>query len=281
MKSGMYKLFITDLDGTLLDDRKTIPQANLEALKRLVTDDIHITVFTGRNYHSAKPFIDALGIDIPVVFQNGAFIMNPRSQEILYQSGLGSSEASAITRIAFERGFDAIVYKGFMAIPDMLIQRTEWNGSPYEPYVLHNHYRTEFVPSILDRIRDTDTISQLAIIGKQDALTVFEREMRERFRGTISPIYSSVISGTGFLEFFGPDVSKGIALQKVLERFHITPEETVFIGDNYNDVELMEIVGLPVAVDNSPEFVKKLCRLVVANNNDAGVADAVQRIFYS
>ena len=78
MKSNTYKMFITDLDGTLLDDRKNISEENIIALKKLTDHQVFITVFTGRNYLSAKRFIDALGIDIPVVFQNGAFIMNPK-----------------------------------------------------------------------------------------------------------------------------------------------------------------------------------------------------------
>lgn len=280
MKSVSYKMFITDLDGTLLDDRKNIPEANLMALKKLLEHQILITVFTGRNYHSAKPFIDALDIDIPVVFQNGAFIMNPRSQEVLYQSLLPALEAQSITETALASGFDVIAYTGFRDLPDMVVQRTDWHGSPFEAYVRHNSERIQTVPSLPAALRSLTDFSQLAVIGPEGELRRLEDRIRNLYPESVSPILSSVLNGTGFLEFFGPHVSKGIALERVLERFQIEAGQTVFIGDNYNDLELMEKVGFPVAVGNSPEPIKKRCRLVVAGNNESGVAEAVHRIFF-
>jgi len=280
MTSNHYKMFITDLDGTLLDDRKNIPEANMLALKKLLDHNIYITVFTGRNYHSAKPFIDALGIEIPVVFQNGAFIMNPRSREVLYQSLLPNPEALSITETAFASGFDVIGYKGFQDLPDMAMERSDWLNSPFEAYIHHNRERIQTVPSLRETLRSLPELSQLAVIGPEEELLKFKEHVRERYPDSVSPILSSVLDGTGFLEFFGPQVSKGIALEKVLERYQIEAWQTVFIGDNYNDLELMEKVGFPIAVGNSPEPIKQRCRLVVAGNNESGVADAVHRIFF-
>jgi len=281
MKSNTYKMFITDLDGTLLDDRKNISEENIIALKKLTDHQVFITVFTGRNYLSAKRFIDALGIDIPVVFQNGAFIMNPKSKEVLYQSMLPGPEARSITEIALTSGLEVVAYKGFLDLPDMMVERTDWLGFPYESYIRNNSHRIQIVDSLLETIPSFSELSQLAVIGPEGELRELEMRVRALYPETVSPILSDVQNGSGFLEFFGPQVSKGIALEKVLARFHIEPGHTVFIGDNYNDLELMEKVGFPVAVENSPEPIKKRCRLVVTGNNESGVADAVNRIFFN
>lgn len=152
MKSNTYKMFITDLDGTLLDDRKNISEENIIALKKLTDHQVFITVFTGRNYLSAKRFIDALGIDIPVVFQNGAFIMNPKSKEVLYQSMLPGPEARSITEIALASGLEVVAYKGFLDLPDMMVERTDWLGFPYESYIRNNSHRIQIVDSLLETI---------------------------------------------------------------------------------------------------------------------------------
>lgn len=286
MKSNGYQLFITDLDGTLLDDQKNISVENLVAMKKLTEDQIYVTVFTGRNYASAKRFIDELGIHIPVVLQNGAFILDAFSEEVIYRSDLDTSTAIQILQKASSMGMDTLAYTDFLSIHDMLVERRIWTSSPFDPYIQSNRLRIEYVSSIQDKISPLESIAQLAIIGEASVCAKLTEWAKKQLPGKMSPIMSTVMSGEdhsqgiGFLEFYGANVSKAIALEKVLQRFRITPEQTVFIGDNYNDVELMEKVGFAVCVDNSPDDIKKKCHMVVSSNNSHGVAEAIQKIFY-
>jgi len=76
------------------------------------------------------------------------------------------------------------------------------------------------------------------------------------------------------------EVSKGKALEKIAHLYNVTYDDIVFIGDNYNDVEIMKLVGMPVSTGNAPEDVKKLCKMVVSGNNEHGVSEAINKIWF-
>jgi hypothetical protein len=291
-----YKLFITDLDGTLLDDQKNIPVRNRQAIQKLVDHKIHCTVFTGRSYHSGVDIVRELGIQIPVVFQNGAMIMNPSSKEIIFQQGMHRKMAAEIIMRGRKQSFLLIAYVSFLKIPDMLVEVDPKNpfpgyssdSFPFQSYLAANQPRILQVDDLYHSVLDghpsiqmeKDGIPQVCVIGEIQLLNQFAFDLEKQFSGQISPIISTILDGIGFLEIFGPNISKGHALDELLKYYHVTPEETVFIGDNLNDVELMKRVGMPIAVANAPGEVQALCRWIAPSNEDTGVASAIERFFF-
>ncbi len=275
-----YKLFITDLDGTLLNSQLQISPGNLGALEKLVKSGVPVTVFTGRNYNSAIDFVKTIGVGVPVVFQNGALVMDATTRQEFRRVSLAGSVAFEIATEAKKFGFDVIVYRDFFALKDMQMERDVWQGHPFKTYVENNLWRTEVVGDILDALAEKDEVVQLAIIGNMENLEGFQKRVQTRFPGQISTVISSVRGSYGFLEFFGPKVSKGEAFTFLLNHFGVTAEQTAFIGDSFNDVELMKLVGMPVAVGNAPQSIKDICRLVVADHDSSGVAEAIDKLFF-
>ncbi|HPE68557.1 MAG TPA: HAD family hydrolase [Thermotogota bacterium] len=274
-----YRLFITDLDGTLLDDAKEISPANREAIAGLLRRGIPATIFTGRNFHSAKDIVEDLQLSVPVVFQNGALIMNLGTGEVFRQVGLRSEVAREILAKALQMELHPLVYSGFLDLPDIMAQSEFWGGMPFGRYVEANRFRLRMVADLSHEMQQRDHIAQMAIVGRQEELQRLSDFSQGTFSEQISVVMSSVIEGVGFLEFFGPKVSKGIAFERLLDLFGVPAENTVFIGDNFNDVPLMERVGMPVAMANAPAEVKAICKLVVSDNNSDGVAQAISRLF--
>jgi len=276
----MYKLFITDLDGTLLDDEKNISSENRLALEKLIQTGIPVTIFTGRNYHSAKRYFEELEIDIPVVLQNGAFIIEPVSEKIIHSSDLDSNIAKKIVSEGKKIGVECIIYSGFLELPDMFIEDGVYAENPFSKYVENNLFRLRMVEDLLTVLESRSSIAQLAFIGNTDKLFPFCESVKEQFPAETSSMITSVINGTGFLEVFGSEVSKGKALEKIAHLYNVTYDDIVFIGDNYNDVEIMKLVGMPVSTGNAPEDVKKLCKMVVSGNNEHGVSEAINKIWF-
>jgi Cof subfamily protein (haloacid dehalogenase superfamily) len=275
-----YKLFVTDLDGTLLNSQLQISPGNLAALAKLVQAGVPVTVFTGRNYNSAIDFVKTIGVGIPVVFQNGALVMDPHSKREYRRIGLTGSIAFEIATEAKKFGFDVIVYSDFFALKDMQMERDVWQGHPFKTYVENNRWRTDIVGDVLDSLSERQEVVQLAVIGNMENLEAFQKRIQTRFPGQISAVISSVRGSYGFLEFFGPKVSKGEAFTFLLNHFGVTADQTVFIGDSFNDVELMRLVDMPVAVGNAPQSIKDICRLVVADHDSSGVAEAIEKLFF-
>lgn len=293
---GHYKLFITDLDGTLLDDDKQIPRENQKAIQKLVDQGIHCTVFTGRSYHSGTEIVDQLGIQFPVVFQNGALIMNPTTKEVIFQQAMSLDPALQMIRMSRQRGFLAIAYISFLDLPDMYVEadledpypKRPGDGFPFQQYLEHNAPRIRQVKDLYLALEELQTlkisehpgIPQICLIGEVQSLNQMIQDVEDLYSGQVSTILSTILDGIGFLEFFGPNVSKAHALDELMKYYHVTPEQTVFIGDNLNDVDLMRRVGMPVAVANAPDEVKAICKWIAPQNGEAGVAKAIEHFFF-
>jgi len=276
----MFELFITDLDGTLLDDEKRISEENLEAVRNLKKKGVPVSVFTGRNFYSAFKYINELQIEGLVALQNGALIIEVPSRRVINEISLEARIADALYKKTAEYDFKVLGYTRYEDTPDMYAENEFWVGLPFEKYMERNKDRLKMVDSLQTFIDERDEIGQLAVIGEEKELEAFRVEMAARFGKKISTVLSPVQNGTGFLEFFGPSVSKGYALAPILKENNTTAAKTVFIGDNYNDLPLMKKVGMPVATANAPRYIKDHCKMVVTANNNHAVKEAVETLFF-
>src|SRR6056297_3453925 len=124
----MFELFITDLDGTLLDDEKSISSTNLEAIKKLRENQIAFSVFTGRNFYSAYEYLKLLDVEGLVALQNGALIIEMPSRKVINEICLKSNIASYIYSLAKKYAFTVVGFTGYHEIDsngnkDMVIEK--------------------------------------------------------------------------------------------------------------------------------------------------------------
>ncbi|ABR30609.1 hydrolase Cof [Thermosipho melanesiensis] len=270
----MIKLILTDLDGTLLNDEKHIPERNKIALKKAMDKGIHVSIATGRNYYSAKKYVEELGLDVPVVFQNGAFIYMPFENKILYETPLHSDIAKQLIDFARDEGLDYILFSDFFDEKDMYMDKEHQGG--YVKYLQQNSWRINKVDDVKKYILE-DTVAEVVLMGKEDKILKVVEILRRKYQGKFSVVKNNVIDGWAFFEFFGKGASKEDALRFLLDYFGVSENETMFLGDSYNDIGIMKLVGFPVAMENAFEEVKKVAKFVTLSNNDGGVGFAVEK----
>ncbi|WP_245533110.1 HAD family hydrolase [Coprothermobacter platensis] len=267
----LIKLVLIDIDGTLVRDDKTLPEENVDAIKEALASGVVVTLVTGRNYGSTKTIIDTLHLDVPVVLQNGAFIFRPYSGEILRKVGLSGRIAKKIIDLSRSQDVFYILYKDFFDDKDMVVDN-DYVG-PFESYLKHNEARLQKVDNVMDFI-DSE-VAEVALLGDEDKiLHVIDAMDCEK---ECSVIKSLTRQNEAFYEFFGPKVGKGEALNYLCQHFNVKPEEIMFLGDAYNDMDLMSLVGMPVAMGNAVEELKRMAKAVTKGNNDAGVAWAIRQ----
>jgi len=270
----MIRLLLIDIDGTLVGDDKLIPDKNRKAIHSLLAKKIIVTLVTGRNYHSSKEVLDALHEDVPIVFQNGAFIYRPISKTVISKKYLHPEIAKFLIEKGRENNLYILLYTDFLETIDMYIE-TKYAGV-YEKYLERNQYRMQLVPDLLDIPRNA--ISEVVFLGKENCIQKIYVEAESRFPGQFSPIKSFDAAGEIFFEFFAPSVSKANSVLLLSDYFKIPLSDIMFIGDSYNDIEAMKIVGMPVAMGNAIQEVKDLAGFICKSNNDAGVAHAIESL---
>uniref|UniRef100_B5Y754 Hydrolase, HAD superfamily n=1 Tax=Coprothermobacter proteolyticus (strain ATCC 35245 / DSM 5265 / OCM 4 / BT) TaxID=309798 RepID=B5Y754_COPPD len=274
-EKSLIKLVLIDIDGTLVRDDKTLPAENEEAIKEALQSGVLVTLVTGRNYGAAKEIIDKLQLDVPVVLQNGAFIYRPYSGEVIRKVGLTGDVAKRVIHLCRQEGTFYILYRDFLMQKDMLIDQ-DYDG-PFSMYLKRNAVR-------LDRVEDVTSfisgeVAEVALLGNEDRILRVLRQLGDGDNFTV--IKSLTREDEAFYEIFGPKVGKGEALNYLCQHFGVSPEEVMFIGDAYNDIDIMPLVGFPVAMGNAVEEVKKFAKAVTKSNNEGGVAWAIRHFVLS
>lgn len=273
----MIKLVVIDLDGTLLGRDKEIPQQNERAIIEALESGVFVSISTGRSYVSGHKYVEQLNIDIPVSYQNGSLIVDGHGKDlrIISQAFLGGKEARELYKSARAKSLNSLVFFDFFNAPD--ISTVELTDTPYRGYYANNAYRITFEGNPLERITDKG-IAEIAIEGKESAIIDVLGELNSNL-SNMTVVKNDEIEDHAFYEFFGPGAGKHNGLKHILDYLKLDWNNVAYIGDNFNDVDILKEVGLAVVMKNAPREVQKHARVVTERTNDeGGVAQAIELI---
>jgi hypothetical protein len=270
----MIRLIGIDFDGTLLNSDKKISKENKEAIKKAIKKGVIVSIFTGRSYPSAINYIKELNLDVPCVFQNGALIMKPLSEKIINEVCLEKEKALEVCEYLEKEDKVYTVFSDFFETPDM-IATSRIYSSQHIQYFENNMWRTRIVKNILEELRKLEKkeVVQIAFLSEKE----FMKKMKTVF-SDLSIIASAEINGEYFVEIFGNNIGKEKALHYLEDYYEISAEETMFIGDSFNDLEIIKKVGYGVAMGNAKDEVKKAAKFITFDNNSNGVAHILEKM---
>ena len=260
----MYKLVAVDLDGTLLSSERQVSARNKQAIKDLLDAGKIFSISTGRPLQGVTQFIDMIGADMPLILYNGAMVITSKSKQLIHESVLAGELAKEVVRFGLLRGTNVFVYlDGEMYV-------SEINQSV-------NEYKA--------KVKVTPIVAgDLAMVAAQGPTKVLFRDTPDRIAGLqkeVLPYFSGklncFISLPILLEFVDINTSKGVAMQKIGERYDIAQGEMVAIGDSFNDADMIRYAGLGVAMGNAPQQIKDIADAVTSTNDEDGVAEAIYR----
>ncbi|TYP56158.1 Cof-type HAD-IIB family hydrolase [Thermosediminibacter litoriperuensis] len=257
-----YRLVVTDLDGTLLDNEKRVSEANIEAVERLRKAGIMFTIATGRGERAAGPFIKLLGIDMPAILFNGGEIYDPLRGPVyvrymekdVFHLVIDHFRNSEIGIVTFRH--DRIFIAGLKPTHKLYLERE----------------KVKF-----ERLKDpaeVDEVNKILLVGDV-SLAV---KMMAELEGKTGVRINYVQSDRFYLEVIPDGVSKGEGLRKLCDILGIDRQSVVAIGDNMNDLSMIAFAGLGVAVENAEEGIKRAAGLIVPANTEDGVAYLLKKI---
>lgn len=258
----MIRLIATDMDGTLLDDEKKMPEEFGDVIAQLKVNKIDFAVASGRSYATLKeqfcPYLD----DMTFICDNGAYVV--KKQQIVDLSIIKTTELKELIEVC--RSFDAKIL-----LCGMNGTYHEYFGSENQEKEIAQYYVNQVL--VEDNLNVEDDIFKLAIYDEQGAenhaYVILKQHFGDRFQ------YQA--SGKFWVDIMNPGVNKGTALIKLQKDMHITREETMAFGDYLNDYELLAEAGESFAMANAHDRIKQIAKHQTYSNNENGVIRAIKQ----
>lgn len=263
------ELVATDLDGTFLRNDKTISPSNLMTLKMLGSRDIIRVAATGRNLFKVKEVIpDHVPFDY-IIYSSGAGIFNCLENKHIYTRNIPNDTANLLIRYFVSEDLN---FHAFWPAPEnhnLWFHRGSEPCKEFERYF--TYHNSMALPLPLSVPIETDLCQFLVIIPGDERKFEAMKAGIEAMSPEIRVIRCSSPLNTGYiwLEIFHKSVSKGNGVLFLCNKLNINPEKTLGIGNDYNDIDLLEFTGHSFLTDNAPEELKKNFRLLPANEDDA------------
>lgn len=274
-------MFITDLDGTLLNDDKGISARNLAALAALGDMGIVRVVATGRSWFSFIQALENLDLSGPrdffpidyVIFSTGAGIMAYPSMELVCDHALSSEEVHRIAGCFDTRKLDYMIHRPIPHTRDFLFHSHGRDNPDFTSRVdLYKPWATPLGPKGINGFGRATQL--LAVVPEQEAFGVFEQISSELAGLSVVRATSPLDHKSLWIEVFPRGVSKSHGAAWLVKRLGMGPENVVAVGNDYNDLDLLQWAGKGFVVANAPADLKSRFTMVQSNNR-SGVAAAI------
>ncbi|AZP93389.1 Cof-type HAD-IIB family hydrolase [Enterococcus mundtii] len=283
----MIKLIASDMDGTLLDAHMSISSENTEAIRMANELGIEFMVATGRNAQEARAALDEAGIDCAMITLNGAQVFD-RSGKSLFTVPIPSPQAMTVMDILDANGIYYEVATNQGLYSESQPKRIESFASSIATHMPHLTYKMAIAMASANlellHITYVDSIRELLLDDKLEVLKIicFHTE-GPRILGPVGKEISNLgelavtSSGQNNLEVNHKNAQKGIAVAHVAHERGITLDEVMTIGDNFNDVSMLQTAGVSFAMGNAEIEVKDYAKYLTDTNLESGVGKAILR----
>lgn len=259
----MIKLIVSDIDGTLVDDRKQLPRRFEEVTQLMQQHNVRFCVASGRQYQSLQNLFKHIPNEIAYVCDNGAYIRFEDKE--LFEKVLQYDEIKPLLEICDTISGIAVILCG----KKRAYVKTD-SSSLYREVLLH-------YPA-LDRISNFDKINdvifKITVCDEKNSLIHTYPHLSH-----FNKHFEVVVSGENWIDVTHKNVNKGNAIQMLQKLWNITPEETVVFGDQLNDLEMMQSAHYSYAMKNAKEQVKQIANYITEyDNNNEGVLRKIEEL---
>ncbi len=269
------KLIALDIDGTLLDSRWTLPEANRAAIAEATRRGIEVALVTGRRYDFAMPIALQLGAPLTMIVSNGAVIRTQDGQTHLRHL-LRWETAKRVLEITRPwRDSTAVIFDRPQA--NQVILEVFATDDPIRSayYARNREFIGQAVP--LESCLTEDPL-QVMLSGKVEPMRAAEAVLRGAQATEGFKVAATVYEGRDFsmIDVLHPHCSKGAALAEWATLRGLTREEVMAVGDNHNDLEMLSYAGVPVVMGNCVPELRNFGWHETASNDHNGVAAAIE-----
>ena len=268
-----YKMIAIDMDGTLLNDEKSIHPRNIEAIKKASEEGVKVVICTGRNFASALYYSDLIGVKTPIICSNGAMIREKDQDRVIYQSLLGSEKCKEIIKVLKEQNLNFNLYTANTLYTEELAYSSKFYEGFNKTLPKNRRVNIELIEDWEKLIAEQgEEISKAVAVDKDIEKVQKAKEVIKGMAGL-----EVVSSGKNNFEVMNEGVSKGDAMTRLAEIYGIDISEVIAIGDSENDLSMIELAGLGISMGNGEDYVKEAAQYITGTNNEGGVGSAIEK----
>lgn len=271
----MIRLLALDLDGTLLDSHGHVPRANRDAIAHAIDLGVEVAIATGRRYDFARPIFKALPAPLTLVLSNGAVVKTCDGQTLVRRLLPRETARDVLASVPRHRHEAAVTFDRPRE-GQIVYQAIDWDHPRHSRFFASNRPFLAEVNPLEDCL--TEDPVQVMFTGACAEMRELFNELRA---GTSQERYAVALTEYEYRDFSLVDVlqagcSKGTALEDWARQQGYTRDEIMAVGDNLNDIEMLEFAGRPVVMGNAIPELRDRGWALTSTNDDAGVARAVE-----
>lgn len=265
----MYKIIACDLDETLLRRSDSlVPLKNVEAIKKIKDKGVKFVVATGRGYTTVQSTLKEIGLydkenEYTISF-NGGIIVENKNNRIVSTNPLTFKKAKDI----FLEGLKHEV--GIQVYTKDCVYGCRISQADKEYIEKKNIKIIDFNENDFDMFKDTTIIKTIFYNQDYDYL-----KSLEPYIYNITSDIDISYSANRYMEFNAKGINKGFGLLKLCELLNVDPKDTIAIGDNFNDLSMIEVAGLGIGVANTIDSMRDKCDYLTKTNCDEGAVSEV------
>jgi len=274
----MYKLIAIDLDGTLLDDRKRVPEENILVIRELIDRGYEIVIATGRRYWEAKELIKEIDRNMVILANNGNIVREFENDRLLIKKYLNMEDFRKLIRESKKRNLHPLIlvddYENGI---DIIVEAG--NASDFHRiYISRAQNRYKEVEDYLT-MEDANILSVAYAGNKKDMEGLYDY-INERYPNIYKThLMENIKLAEALLEIMNPLGDKWLSLLEYAKEKGIDKSEIIAIGDDNNDIEMIKNSGCGIAMKNGSKYVKEVADIITEkDNNQSGVAHELKKL---
>jgi len=269
------KLIAIDIDGTLLDSRYEVPEANRRAIVEAVERGVEVALVTGRRFDFALPIARQILCALTMVVNNGAVIKSTDGTTLLRHL-LPCTVARRVLEATSEFRDGAAVVFDRPRENQIVYEQIDWGAPGRKSYFQRNReYISQCAPLEGCLTEDPIQVMYSGPVGRMRSVEAVLRRLDGRGEYALA-VTEYEQRDFGLVDVLHPGCSKGAALRELAGMRGYAQKDVMAIGDNLNDTEMLEFAGVPVVMANSVAELKKMGWHETGSNDEAGVATAIE-----
>ena len=289
----MYKLVAIDLDGTMLNSYGMVTESTKQVIKNTINKGIEVIIASGRPIDSIKTIAKEIGSENYFIAGNGALIYDIKKDEIIYEKFMNKQKVLEIIKICEENSIAYNIYTEKTIIAKGLKYNVLYYYKENLKKEENKKTNITIVEDVYEYIKNLENEKFLKITVCDETKSVFNSIIRKlrtvedidvldvlhMSRKMIKQGTEDVPIEYYYTEISLKDVDKWNAIEYLANKMNISKDEIIAIGDNINDKKMIENAKVGIAMGQSTPVITKIADFVTLNNNEDGVAKALEKYF--